>query len=130
MSRIADSGICTTEAKLKLTNLEAYLPKISNEFITEFAKHLAWRLNGQITPFGFITVYEKTLQELQNGTYFNNLLDDHLPLNKDSMIVGNGPGFYLALRARMGIIAETIFPKEFADAVKAEFETMNSQASS
>jgi hypothetical protein len=128
MSCIADSGISTTEAKMKLTNLEAYLPDISNEFVTEFAKHLAWRLNGQITPFGFISLYEKTLHELQNGTYFNNLLDDHIPLNKDSMIVGNSAGFYIALRARMGIIAETIFPKEFADKVKAEFNTMNAQA--
>ena len=92
------------------------LPEILNInfgcFLSEFARYFAQRLNGtpELNPIGFSTLYENSVQELQEGKP---------QVQATSFLIGTRSREYGMLRVQLGMVAKAVCPYEFAEEVRS-----------
>jgi len=108
------------EPKKKLMQLNESLPNASNELVYDFGRFLTGYLNPELAPQGFVMACELALYDLQTGT--NGFTGKPI----QSRLVGYPSMTYSLLRMQIPIIADAIFPAEFAAGVKAIIEEVNS----
>ncbi len=124
MQTVIDHAIDATEARMKLASLSLYMDSAKNEFYEEFGAYMSGKLAvATILPIKYIELYEEALEELQRGTTQKvfKVIKGYEKITK------NSPGFYAALKARMALIAEAVFPAEFAKEVRIVIEATNAQ---
>jgi hypothetical protein len=112
------NAIDTTEAKQKLANFTHKEVDRNHPIVSDFAKFLATRLNPRLVPIGFIMACELALYDLEKG------VDGFTQKPITSRLVGYPPAIYRILRLEIPKIAEGVFPSEFADSVKTEWNLM------
>lgn len=86
-----------------------------------FASYLATKIDDQMSPGGFLLTYELTVAELEDG------LDGAGRIIEDRPSIFDHPFTIPIMRDQIVPFTEAIFPKEFADAVKAAIAERDSK---
>ena len=106
------------EARGKLANLKTFMPE-TNDQVLAFGRFLSEYLNPQLVPQGFVMGCELALHDLQAGVHgFTGK-----PIQ--SSLVGYPPMIYALVRMEIPKIADAVFPKDFAEGVKAFIAEVN-----
>ena len=105
------------EPKKKLINLENLIPHAANEFTYDFGRFLSPYLNPRLLPLGFVRHCEEALHDLKFA------LSGVTGKPIDSRLIGLSPGAYNLLHAEISNIADAIFSKDFASAVRVLVNT-------
>ena len=105
------------EPKKKLTNLEKLIPHATNEFIYDFGRFLSPYLSPRLVPLGFVRHCEEALHDLKYA--LNGVTGEQI----DGRLIGLSPSAYNLLHAEVSNIADAIFSKDFASAVRVLVNT-------
>jgi hypothetical protein len=100
------------EPKRKLLELEEFIPATANEMVYDFGRFVSPYLNSQLIPQGFVRLCEAAIHDLKHA------LSGVTGMPIIGRLVGLSPGAYNLLHAEISNIADAIFPKEFASAVR------------
>lgn len=100
------------EPKRKLTKLEELIPDAHNEMVYDFGRFVSPYLNPELLPVGFVRLCETAIHDLKHGVDVSGR-----PIV--SRLVGHSPRIYAKLHAEISAIADAIFSREFAGAVRA-----------
>ncbi len=115
-------AISMESVKEKLRNLKDYLPN-GDDFLYDFGKYLADRLNPSLVPGGFNITYELALEDLRMGGDYGENGKVNVPTN----LIGYPAVMYGILRMRMLEIAKATCPPEFAEEVNKVYEEVNAK---
>lgn len=108
-------AISMEPVKEKLRNLKDYMPG-GEEFVYNFGKFLADRLNPQLISSGFNVAAELALHDLEQG------VDGFSKQPIRNGLEGYPSPVYAALRMQVPDIAKAVCPEEFAKGVKEFYE--------
>lgn len=110
-----DNALDMTEAKEKLRNIRIYVDGLDNYTIALCAL-LADTLNHSLVPWGFINAYEHLLYNLERcfDTTTQQIIRNEL--------AGLPPFTYAVMRGDIPKIADGIFPAEFANEVRVNYQ--------
>jgi len=115
---VEQKALSMAEFQQKLRELEKHLPG-QQEMVYQFGDFVAGRLNQRLLPQGFVMVCELAIYDLQEGVSgFSGK-----PIN--NRLVGSPPLIYALMRMFIPVIAEAVFPAEFAAEVKQFIEAVN-----
>lgn len=89
----------------------------ANEFIYDFGRFVSPYLNPRLLPLGFVRHCEAALDDLKYA------LSGVTGKPIDSRLIGLSPGTHNLLHAEVSNIADAIFSKEFASAVRVVVNT-------
>ena len=109
------------EPKQKLAKLEEFVPNQPCSVFYDFGHYLATRLNPELIPEGFVMGCELALYDLQMG------MDGFTGKPIQNKLVGYPPIIYDLLRVRIPLIADAIFPVDFATSVKIYINEINAE---
>jgi hypothetical protein len=105
------------EPKRKLAKLEGFLPTTNNEMVYDFGRFVSPYLNPELIPLGFVRLCEAAIHDL--GQAMSGVTGRPIV----GRLVGLSPGAYALLRLEIPNIADAIFPKDFAGAVRVLVNT-------
>jgi hypothetical protein len=105
------------EPKMKLLKLEELIPATPNEMVYDFGRFVSPYLNSQLIPLGFVRLCEAAIHDLKHA------LSGVTGMPIAGRLVDLSPGAYALLRLEIPNIADAIFPKEFAGAVRVLVNT-------
>jgi hypothetical protein len=105
------------EPKRKLARLEELIPNTANELVYDFGRFVVPYLNPELIPLGFVRLCEAAIHDL--GHALSGMTGRPIV----GRLVGLSPGAYALLRLEVPNIADAIFPKEFAGAVRVLVST-------
>ena len=101
------------EPKRKLAKLEELIPDAANEMVYDLGRFVSPYLNPELIPLGFVRLCETAIHDLKHGVSGVS----GRPIV--SRLVGHSPMIYATLHTEISNIADAIFSKEFAGAVRA-----------
>jgi hypothetical protein len=110
---LEDAGKC----KEKLMRLKEHLPQQTDETVCDFALYLAHQLKGSFSPQGFVTSCKSALYDLKLGVDLRTAKP--IQNNLVGQLAHESPGDTFS-----EIIAEAVFPPEFARSVKEEIKSL------
>jgi hypothetical protein len=102
----------------RLMRLREYLPN-QQDLVYEFAEHMATHTNAELVPQGFIMVATLALYDLQTG------IDGFAQKPLTSRLVGQPPMIYRIIELMIPMIAQAIFPADFAGVVKTTMDNIH-----
>ena len=111
-------SISTTGIKDRLRDLKEIRTAMP-EVVYSFAEELAGRLNGEITPGGFIATASLLLRDSMRGMHHYT----REPIENE--LTGLKPAVYMALNNYVPLIAEAVCPDHFAQMVYDVAERKN-----
>jgi hypothetical protein len=100
------------EPKRRLAKLEEFIPDAQNEMVYDFGRFVSPYLNPELLPVGFVRLCETAIHDLKHGVSGVS----GRPIV--SRLVGHSPMIYAKLYTEISSIADAIFSKEFAGAVR------------
>ena len=112
------------EPKKKLAKLEELIPDTANELVYDFGRFVSPYLNSRLVPLGFVRLCEAAIHDLSQA------LSGVTGRPIAGRLVGLSPGAYALLHLQVPNIADAIFPKEFANAVRVLVNTKVEQRES
>src|SRR6476660_2020233 len=105
------------EPRRKLLKLEELIPATANEMVYDFGRFVSPYLNSQLIPLGFVRLCEAAIHDLKHA------LSGLTGMPIVGRLVGLSPGAYGLLHLEVSNIADAIFPKDFASAVRVLVNT-------
>lgn len=114
-------AISMVEAKVKLSNLQEFMPEQSTDLIYELGAYLATRLNDRLVPAGFVLGMHLALYDLKKG--INGFTGE--PIRNS--LVGYPPMLYDVMSMYIPRIARAVFPEDFANEVQLFVDEANKQ---
>ena len=112
------------EPRRKLLKLEELIPATANEMVYDFGRFVSPYLNSQLIPLGFVRLCEAAIHDLKHA------LSGLTGMPIVGRLVGLSPGAYGLLHLEVSNIADAIFPKDFASAVRVLVNTKVEQRDS
>ena len=100
------------EPKRKLARLEELIPNPANELVCDFGRFVSPYLNPSLIPLGFVRLCDSAIDDLKHGMSAVS----GRPIA--SRLVGHSPMIYAKLHSEISTIADAIFSREFAGAVR------------
>jgi hypothetical protein len=104
------------EPKRKLLKLEELIPA-ADEVVYEFGRFVSPYLNSQLIPLGFVRLCEAAIHDLKHA------LSGVTGRPIVGRLVDLSPGAYGLLHLEVSNIADAIFPRDFANAVRVLVNT-------
>ena len=98
-------------AKERLTHLESYFPDSDYELLCLFGRFLVLRLNPKLVPMGFVNACAFAISDLKRG------VDSYTGKPIEGRLIGYPQQMYHLLHLHIAVIAEAIFPRDFAEEV-------------
>jgi hypothetical protein len=105
------------EPKRKLLKLEELMPDTTNEMVYDFGRFVSPYLNSKLIPLGFVRLCEAAIHDLKHA------LSGVTGRPIVGRLVDLSPGAYGLLHLEVSNIADAIFPKDFAGAVRVLVNT-------
>ncbi len=121
---VKDPFIPMEEPRKRLMRLEEHIPDDnSNGLLHEFGRFLAGYISqARVSAIGFVIDCEYAMHDIQTG------LNRRTMKVMQNRLTGQLPSVYKSLHAQVPVIAEAIFPPNFAAAVQRCFEEFNTES--